>query len=77
MRLALQAFQQDGDKAMIWIAWPLSIVMIETNDDFYRDWASAQLSAIGIYGRNYLRAVLFAGGIICGRYYWSKTSAAP
>ncbi|KAK5054023.1 hypothetical protein LTR84_001985 [Exophiala bonariae] len=60
MRLALQAFQAEGHQAMIRIAWPLFMIMIETEDEFYREWASSQLSAISVYGKNYSRAVLSA-----------------
>lgn len=59
MNLAFQAFQHEGDEAMLRIAWPLFMAMLETDDLLHRDWISARLRSLAKYGKNYARAAAF------------------
>ncbi|PTB54487.1 hypothetical protein M431DRAFT_530667 [Trichoderma harzianum CBS 226.95] len=64
MKLAYQAFKLEGDEAMLRIAWPLFIAILETDDLLHREWLIARLHALGKFGKNYSRAASFVLGII-------------
>lgn len=58
--LAFQAFKYEGDEAMLRIAWPLFMAVLETDDQVHREWLSTRLQALGKFGKNYARAAVFA-----------------
>ncbi|ETN45002.1 uncharacterized protein HMPREF1541_09878 [Cyphellophora europaea CBS 101466] len=64
MNLAFQAFQHEGDEAMLRIAWPLFMAILETEDLLHRDWVCTRLRSLARYGRNYARAATFADAYV-------------
>ncbi|KAL6838144.1 hypothetical protein V8C40DRAFT_272311 [Trichoderma camerunense] len=64
MKLAYQAFKLEGDEAMLRIAWPLFIAILETNDLLHREWLIARLRALGKFGKNYPRAAVFVESFV-------------
>ncbi|KAL7947935.1 hypothetical protein V8C42DRAFT_269673 [Trichoderma barbatum] len=64
MKLAYQAYRLDGDEAMLRIAWPLFIAILETDDLLHREWLIARLHALGKFGKNYSRAAVFVESFV-------------
>jgi hypothetical protein len=64
MKLAYQAFKLEGDEAMLRIAWPLFIAILETDDLLRREWLIARLRALGKFGKNYSRAAVFVESFV-------------
>ncbi|KAL6788967.1 hypothetical protein J3E68DRAFT_430214 [Trichoderma sp. SZMC 28012] len=64
MKLAYQAFKLEGDEAMLRIAWPLFIAILETDDLLHREWLIARLRALGKFGKNYSRAAAFVESFV-------------
>ncbi|RDW82473.1 hypothetical protein BP6252_03585 [Coleophoma cylindrospora] len=62
--LAFQAYQNEGDRAMFRIAWPLFIAGIETDDLVHREWILTRFRSLGRYGKNYRRAFKLLHAVI-------------
>jgi hypothetical protein len=60
INLAFRAYQHGGDQAMLRIAWPLFMLVLETDDQFYREWSLTRLCALEKFGKNYSQAAAFA-----------------
>ncbi|KAJ3549023.1 hypothetical protein NM208_g723 [Fusarium decemcellulare] len=64
MNLAFQAYKHGGDEAMMRLAWPLYMVVLETDDLLHREWALERMSAISKFGKNFERAHKFLLGVV-------------
>ncbi|KPM46440.1 hypothetical protein AK830_g33 [Neonectria ditissima] len=56
MNLAFQTYKHGGDEAMVRTAWPLFMVVLETNDLLHREWALDRFKAMSKFGANFERA---------------------
>ncbi|KAF4467138.1 zn 2cys6 transcription factor [Fusarium albosuccineum] len=64
MNLAFQAYKHGGDEAMMRLAWPLYMVVLETDDLLHREWALERMSAISKFGKNFERAHKFLVDVV-------------
>ncbi|KAM5343796.1 hypothetical protein ACJ41O_012333 [Fusarium nematophilum] len=64
MNLAFQAYKQGGDEAMMRIAWPLYMVVLETDDLLHQEWALERMSSISKFGKNFERAHKFLVDVV-------------
>jgi len=59
MNLAYQSYKHGGDEALMRVAWPLFLAVLETDDMLHRDWILDRFTALRKYGKNYERAHRF------------------
>lgn len=59
MNLAYQSHKHGGDEALVRVAWPLFLAVLETDDMLHRDWILDRFTTLRKYGKNYERAHRF------------------
>ena len=59
MNLAYQSYKHGGDEALLRVAWPLFLAVLETDDMLHRDWILDRFTTLRKYGKNYERAHRF------------------
>ena len=59
MNLAYQNYKHGGNEALVKVAWPLFLAVLETDDMLHRDWILDRFTALRKYGKNYERAHRF------------------
>ncbi|KAK7403325.1 hypothetical protein QQX98_010914 [Neonectria punicea] len=64
MNLAFQTYKHGGDEALMKAAWPLFMVVLETDDLLHREWALDRFKSMSRFGANFERAHRFLVDVI-------------